>query len=45
MKTATQKNTVSSKKSWYNDYVNHENAQYRMTFIQYKKLRREGKIK
>lgn len=39
------KNTATSKKSWYNDYLNHESAQYKMSFTQYKKLRHEGKIK
>jgi hypothetical protein len=39
------KNTVASKRSWYTDYLNHETAQYRMSFIEYKKLRREKKIK
>lgn len=48
MKNTTEqeaKNTISSKRSWHSDYLKHENAQYRMSFIQYKKLRREGKIK
>lgn len=44
-KQTTQKKVVSSRRGWYNDYLNHENAQYRMTFIEYKKLRQEGKIK
>lgn len=33
------------KRGWYNDYLKHENAQYRMTFLEYKRLRQEGKIK
>ena len=36
---------ASSKRTWYNDYLKHEYAQYRMTFLEYKRLRQEGKIK
>ena len=44
-KETTRKKVVASRKSWYNDYLMHENAQYRMTFLEYKRLRQEGKIK
>lgn len=44
-KEATRQKVATSRKSWYNDYLSHEFAQYRMTFLEYKKLRQEGKIK
>jgi hypothetical protein len=31
-------------RNWYSDYLRHPFAQYKMTFIEYKRLRSEGKI-
>ena len=32
-------------KGWYQDYLKHPSAQYRMSFTEYKDMRKRGKIK
>jgi hypothetical protein len=32
-------------KSWYQDYLKHPTAQFKMSFVEYKDLRMKGKIK
>ncbi len=44
-KIVTSSVSKGNRRGWYNDYLNHEHAQYRMTFLEYKRLRQEGKIK
>jgi hypothetical protein len=32
-------------RGWYKDYLAHPSAQYKMSFVEYKDLRKRGKIK
>lgn len=45
MKAKTEKKEVRATRNWYQDYLKHPNAQYKMSFLQYKELRKQGKMK